>query len=323
MLNILGLGHAFPETIIDAGVLATLDPKFLPAEPGIRERRTTASLTLLMEEGNRDLWRTHRESPTKSTELAHAASILALQRAGLEAHQIGLIIGDTSTPPQTTPAEAQRLGKRLDLKVTAYDIAASSTAMLLHAHTLRAWKPDRIADYVLSISSNTPTQSIDYRQGMARELFGDGAAAAIYSAQRPGKLSIIESAYSTATRHNQQLVVSKYQHMNVEPNFVAEVILPRTREMLALLQKSGTLRREVLRVIPPQFGPAVDASVASALDIPASSVWSRVGTYGNHFGSSELACLSDRWDALQSGDEILIISAGVAGAAGYLRLHVN
>ena len=322
MLNILGLGHAFPETNIDNGVLTALDPGFVPSNLGITGRGTSAPLARLQDDGNRDLWRTHLESGPKTTDLAHAAALLALQRAGLEAHQLGLILGDTSTPLQTTPAEAQRLGKRLDLKVTAYDVTASSTAMLLHAHIVRAWKSDRIPDYLLSVSSNTPTQSIDYRSGIARELFGDGAATAIFSAQRPGKLSVLRSAYSTATRFNQQLVVEKYRHLKVEPNVLADMIVPRTREVISLAQKEG-LPRDTLRVVPPQYGPTVDTLVASALDLPAVHVWSNAGCRGNHFGSSEFSCLSERWDTLRSGEDILLISAGGGGAAGYLLLHVN
>ncbi len=323
MLNILGIGHAFPETKIDNGVLTEMDPRFSPSGLGVLERRTSVSLALLKETKNSDVWRSHIEASIKPTDLTHQASLTALHRAGLEPHQLGLIIGDTSTPFQTTPAEAQKLGKRLDLKVTAYDITASTTAMVLHAHTIRAWKKERVPEYVLSISGNTPTQSIDYTSGLARELFGDGAAAVIYSTQRPGKLTVTGSYYSTAARENSRLTIAKYGHIHLDPDFVSGFIIPKIRELIARVQSAERLNRERLWVVAPQYSPAVDQSVASALDLPAQRIWANVTRYGNHLGSSEFSCLSEHWESLTPGDDILLLSAGVAGATGYLLLHVN
>lgn len=323
MLNILGLGHAFPETKIDSGVLTEMDPRFSPSGLGIIERRTSVPLTFLKETKNSDVWRTHVEAPVKPTDLSHQSALIALQRAGLEPHQLGLIIGDTSTPFQTTPAEAQKLGKRLDLKVTAYDITASTTALVLHAHTFRAWKDERLPEYILSISGNTPTQSVDYTSGIARELFGDGGAAVIYSSQRLGKLSVIGSYYATSARENARLTVAKYGTIHLDADFVSSFIVPKTRELITRVQKSGRLNRERLWVVAPHYGPAVDQSVASTLDLPAQRVLSNATRQGNHFGSSEFACLSEHWDALTPGDDVLLLSAGVAGASGYLLLHVN
>src|SRR5262249_16639695 len=143
-----------------------------------------------------EAWKAASRTPT---ELALEAADEALNRAGVARSDIGLIIADTATPRETTPSEAQRLAKRLDLKVPCYDVSSGTGFFPAHAAILDSWKNDRLPEVALCVSTNSPTCAIDYASGDERLYFGDAAAAAVVSKVRPGKLKIRKAFYGAAT----------------------------------------------------------------------------------------------------------------------------
>lgn len=116
---------------------------------------------------------------TKLTEvdLAAEAARKALYKAGIQAHQIDLLILATSTPSRCTSSSASAVAKRLDIRATSFDVRAGG------ASGLTAWHQAVCAiagtnQTALVIASETVSPWIDFdTTDISAALFGDGAAA--------------------------------------------------------------------------------------------------------------------------------------------------
>src|SRR5690606_212376 len=110
MLHIVGMGHAHPDTEITNELLEDLgtgtNAEWIRHHIGIETRRSVLPLDYIRETKNADPRRALEVAQRTPTDLGVAAARMALERAGLAASDIGLVIGNCCTPFETTPAEA-------------------------------------------------------------------------------------------------------------------------------------------------------------------------------------------------------------------------
>jgi 3-oxoacyl-[acyl-carrier-protein] synthase-3 len=248
---------------------------------------------------------------------------LALTRAGLTPDQVGLVLGDCSTPWQTTPAEGQRVAGIVGIKAPAFDLTCSGAPFALHLETLAAWRDERRPDYIVCLSTNTPTQRIDFSRGEERVRFGDGAAAVVVSSRQPGRLALREAHLMTEPLKQDLLRVDAYGLMQIAPSFVDSFVQPRTIDMLRRALRVGAAPSDLtrIRVIPPQIDRRVALAAAQAYDLPVDQFWLNLERYGDSMGAAAMAVLSERWDELSAGDTIVQISAGGGLSCGYLTME--
>ena len=175
--TIVGTGRYVPEQVITNAdldeMLGESVSEWLVENVGIEER--------------------HVMAPDEATsDLAVAASRQALERAGITAADLDLIIVATDTPDYISPATASvvqaKLGAR---KAGTYDIncacAAWVTAMDIAAKTI-ATDPDYT--YVLVVGAYGMTKFVDWTDKYTCTLFADGAGAVVLKASdEPGFLA--------------------------------------------------------------------------------------------------------------------------------------
>ena len=96
MLQIHGVGHFHPENVIDNAFLESLDigtnDEWILERVGIRERRTVLSLDYIRDTRNADPRAAYEASRYTNAQTAARASRMALERAGLEPGDIGMVI---------------------------------------------------------------------------------------------------------------------------------------------------------------------------------------------------------------------------------------
>ncbi|RMG39992.1 MAG: hypothetical protein D6719_12095 [Candidatus Dadabacteria bacterium] len=328
MLYILGAGSAHPDNVINNDFLKEIgdDSEALTellTVSGIKERRTTLSLDYLRETANREPFGVHRYANEGPTDLSYKAALQALKAAGIEATDLGLLIGDCSTPIETCPSESQHLGGALGIKVPAYDIPASSVALLLQLNILSAWKPERIPDYVLLVSSNVPTHSVNYASGPERVYFGDGATALVVSAKHPGRLSVKNSYYGNEPEKCDLIKFDAYGHVSMQDEYILEAVEKPVEKVLSKAIQDNNLKSGTFAFIGPQTDLSVIKSLSDKFDIPETSLWYNLNNYGDSLGAGAFSVLADKWESLSSTEEVLIAVSGVGGAYGYALLSVE
>lgn len=326
MLHILGIGTAYPDTIITNEILVELSGGAISREAlegiGISTRSSVLPLDYLRATGNVDTKAGEKAMAQSPTDLAFKATAVALARAGLSAEQVGLIMGDACSPVETTPSEAQRLGARLNIKSNAYDVTTSGTALVLHLAMLDALHPEKLPDVIVCVSANTPTQQVNYRTGEGAPYFGDAATAIVVSPRLRGKLTLrdVDHAVDSAAT---LLAFDTYGHVRIDAPKLSEYMGKKAAERCVHLVSTKPVDCGTLWMVPPQFDSVSNAAVVNGGGVEADAVWSNMAHRGYTIGAATFSVLADRWDELRSGDDIAIIGVGGGSNFGHALVHVE
>ncbi len=123
------------------------------------------------------------EGETTST-LAIEAARNALEAAGVEASEIGLIILATATPDYTFPATATQVQQALGCRGgIAFDVQAVCSGFLYAMGTADSLLRTGMAKKALVIGAETFSRILDWEDRTTCVLFGDGAGAVVLEAQ--------------------------------------------------------------------------------------------------------------------------------------------
>lgn len=309
-LEILGMGSAYPEGT------------YLDNETGPFSPRTVLPRSYLESSGNRDPLAAPLAALMSPTDLAVIAAEQALKRAGILPEQLGLIIGDTLTTREKTPSEAQRVGKRFGLKVPAYDITCGPTAFAQHLDVLRRWKVEATPEYVLLLSSNTPTESVSFdtlRSSSYR--FCDAASAMVVSNRHPGKLKVTATRTFPDVRGSPFLSVETFGGMQINTAALEEDCAGYVDRALAEVTSSCGVREGRYCFLAASASGRVLDAIAQSFAIEPSDRWyHQLVQQGDSLGSSVGRVIADRWDELQADKHIVVTVCGSGVSYGYAVL---
>ena len=163
-INILGMGSYVPEqkmTNDDFTKFVETNDEWIRTRTGITERRMAD-------------W-----EPTWY--MGKMASVAALERAGVTADEIGLVISTSVTPDFLTPSMASIIQYEIGAnKAAAFDLNAACTGFVYALDTARRFlETDDSLRYVLVVANEALSRFVDYEDRSTCVLFGDGAAAAV------------------------------------------------------------------------------------------------------------------------------------------------
>lgn len=163
-INILGMGSYVPEqkmTNDDFTKFVETNDEWIRTRTGITERRMAG-------------W-----EPTWY--MGKMASVAALEKAGVTADEIGLVISTSVTPDFLTPSMASIIQYEIGAnKAAAFDLNAACTGFVYALDTARRFlETDDSLKYVLVVANEALSRFVDYEDRSTCVLFGDGAAAAV------------------------------------------------------------------------------------------------------------------------------------------------
>lgn len=176
--TILSTGRYVPQKVLTNAYFDELFPErdidgWLVANVGIKERRVMA------------------EDETTSDLCMHAAN-QALERAGITAADLGLVIVATDTPDYFSPATATVLQHKIGaVNAGTFDINTACAGWVTAVETAaRFIAGDTELDYVLVVGAYGMSRFVDYTDHKTCTLFADGAGAVVVGAgSEPGFLA--------------------------------------------------------------------------------------------------------------------------------------
>jgi 3-oxoacyl-[acyl-carrier-protein] synthase-3 len=140
--------------------------------------------------------------------LATEAARRALDAAGVDAKEIGLIVLATATPDQTFPASATLVQTALGIDdCIAFDVAAVCTGFLYALSVADNMLKGGMADHALVIGSETFSRILDWEDRATCVLFGDGAGAVVLKAEESEDRGVLATRLHADGRHNDLLYV--------------------------------------------------------------------------------------------------------------------
>ena len=325
MLHIAGVGFAYPKTQISNELLSQLSPNFMQAlfesDTAVKERFSALNLNYLLETKNSELTASFSNLSESDLELAGRAITSAVQHAGIELSDIGLVIGETSTPFQTIPSQSQRIAGSLGLKVKAYDILAGAASPALHLATLSSWREERLPEYILLIYSNLPTVFMNFAAitpNLAR--MSDAVAAVVVSTRVKGTMTVISASSKSDVSLASECVVDMFGPLQIS-NAAEEIIESKLEvvgaEALAKCPRGSKMNYFIPTQIPPKAIRRLGANLGFAGDEIL------ISRYGDSFSSAQFGPLSELWNHLATGDRIYMAMCGLGLQFGHVVLEVN
>ena len=298
---IRGLGHCVPETRLtnaDLERMVDTNDEWITSRTGIKERRIAA------------LGET-------TVSLSNQAALMALENAGMQAEELTHILVGTFTPDAYIPSSACMLADRLGIKGrTAMDISAACSGFLFALEAARAFICLHPEAKILVAATDVVSSRLDYTDRSICVLFGDGAGAAIITADTAKaspapaiKAKVLDVMLSTDGSVHDLLTVkgggsgtpykpgeTLRRDFFVEMNG-REVYKYAVRAMSGIcrqmMEKHGLTTDQVDVFIPHQANLRIIDAVGSRLDMPTEKIFTNVQKYGNTSAASVIIALAE------------------------------
>jgi 3-oxoacyl-[acyl-carrier-protein] synthase-3 len=310
--GILGTGHSYPEGILtnaDLEKIVDTTDEWITTRTGIKQRRKAA--------------------PGEYTsQFAVRASREAIERAGIDAGEIDLILCATVTPDQILPSTGCLIQAALGAnKAAAMDIVAACSGFLYGLSLADAMIRGAQAKYVLVIGAEILTRYVDYTDRSTCVLFGDGAGAAILGPVESDR-GILAAQIRSDGRYESQLyapgggtrggftaeTIARGDHFfKMKGNEVFKIAVRSMAEISRdVLDQAGLKTEDVKLFIPHQANQRITDALASMLGVDGSLVYSNIAMHGNTSSASIPIGLDECVEAgrVQPGDVILMASFG-------------
>jgi len=310
--GILGTGHSYPEGILtnaDLEKMVETSDEWITTRTGIKQRRKAA--------------------PNEYTsQFAVRASREAIERAGIDAAEIDLVLCATVTPDQILPSTACLIQAELGAhKAAAMDVVAACSGFLYGLSLANAMIRNGQSKYSLVIGAEILTRYVDYTDRATCVLFGDGAGAAVVGPVEADR-GILAVRIRSDGRYEDQLyapgggtkggfsaeTIARGDHFfKMKGNELFKVAVRSMADISReVLDEAGLKTEDVKLFIPHQANQRITDAVANKLDVDDSIVYSNIAMHGNTSSASIPIGLDECVEAgrIQQGDIILMASFG-------------
>lgn len=315
MIYLHGIGHFHPENVITNSFLADLDigcsEEWIVERLGIESRRTVLDLDYIRYTKNRDPRQAIEASAYTHAEIGARAAEMALERAGVSAEDIGLLICGSSAPEHVSPAEAARVAAELGITVPCLDITSACTTFGAQIFMLNGMEQKAAPPYILLVNPESLTQVVDYSDRRSVPIFGDCATAAVVSLSLPSPLWIDKCVLESNPAGWNKVMVPRLEHFIQDGNAVQGFAIRKATEGLRRIQAECSSKGVYsVKFIGHQANLGMLRTVAERCNIPESNHWHNVVEYGNTGCASAPSVLSQNWERLRHGDHVALVLVG-------------
>jgi 3-oxoacyl-[acyl-carrier-protein] synthase III len=276
---IAGMGVALPDKVVtnqDLEKIVDTSDKWIRERTGIERRRVA-------------------EAGTPTFELATAAARAALDRAGIGAQDVDLILVATSSPDGPFPSVACRVQEQLGVPgACAFDLLAACTGFIYGLSVAETYIAGGRADTVLVIGAEVLTRFVDWQDRSTCVLFADGAGAAVVRPAEHGPGFISWCLGSDGRGYDQVTCGDIPKGAWVEPGaegpkigmkgpdvfrFATDIFV---RQAYAVAEAAGLGIGDIDLWVPHQANGRIIEASARRIGLPLERVVLTVQDYGNN-----------------------------------------
>lgn len=324
--NIIGWGKYAPGRVVtndDLAQIVETSDEWIRTRSGIRERH-------FAEDGE--------TTATMSVE----ASRTALERAGVSASDLDLIIVATSSPDHLTPPVSSQVQDMLGAQCGAFQMTVGCTGFVYALVTAQQFIASGMYTNILVVGVELISRWLDMTDRTTCVLFGDGAGAVVMQAtEEPcGVLGHVLGSDGSGAEHiivPAGGVAEPPTHASIDAKRTAirmngrEVFKFATRIMgdalgQALAQAELTID-DIDLFIPHQANARIIEYAAQQAGLPPEKVVVNVDRYGNTSAASVPLALCEAFEAgrIKPGDTLAFVAfgAGLTWAASVFRLGLQ
>ncbi len=311
--RIIGTGSALPEKVVsnfDLEKIIDTSHDWIVERTGIERRHIC-------------------DSDETISMLATKAARNAIEMAGIDPEDIDLIIVGTATPELAFPSTACMVQRELGIQnCIAFDINAACSGFVYGLGIAKQWIESGTAKHVLLIGADTLSRVVDWNDRATCVLFGDGAGAAILSAdEETGVLST--HMHSDGVGTNLLYATSSLSETDNPPkirmrgNEVYKFAVRSLSDLVAEeLKENNITQADIDWFVPHQANLRIIKAAADRIGLPMDRVILTIQDHGNTSAASIPMALdvAVRDGRIKKGHRLLFdaFGAGFAWASSYL-----
>lgn len=310
--GIIGTGHAYPTGVLtnaDLEKIVDTSDEWITTRTGIKQRR--------------------KAGPDEYTsQIGVKAAQQALERAGLTAADIDIIICATTTPDMILPSTGCLIQAEIGAsKAAAFDLFAACAGFIYGLSMGEAQIRTRQAKYVLVIGAEMLTKYVDYTDRGTCILFGDGAGAVVLGPveenkgilsakiRSDGNYAEMLQAPGGGTRYGttHETIDQGMHFFKMRGNEVFKVAVRSMTEIATdILNETGYSAADLNLFVPHQANQRITDAVAEKLGADPSIVYSNIAQHGNTSAASIPIALDECVQAgkIKDGDLVMMTAFG-------------
>lgn len=294
--GILGLGRCLPEKILTNFELEQrmdTSDEWIRTMTGIEERRIAGD-------------------DQDTSHMAREAAQKAIEDAGIDPAEIGLILVATVTGDQPFPSMSCVIQQEIGaVNAAAMDISAACAGFMYGVVTAKQFIDSDVYKYVLVVGVEKLSKITNWEDRNTAVLFGDGAGAAVIGKVSEGRgiLSFELGADGSGGKH---LYQDEYLVMNGR-----EVYKFAVRQMgesaINVIEKAGLVKEDVDFLIPHQANIRIMEASRQRLELPVEKMSKTIHKYGNTSAASIPISLVEDVEEGRVKDDDVIVMVGFGG----------
>jgi 3-oxoacyl-[acyl-carrier-protein] synthase-3 len=319
---ITAVGHFLPEdrmTNADLEKLVDTNDEWIQSRTGIRERRVL-------------------RDPDKATSyMATKAAQEVLDRRGIGADEIDLILVATVTPDMIYPATACLVQEQLGAQQAwGFDLSAACSGFLFALNVGARFIESGKHTKVLVIGADKMSSIVDYTDRTTCIIFGDGAGAVLLEPTEDGNgvVDSIEHVDGSGGDYLRQKAggslhptthetVDKREHfLYQEGRQVFKFAVRGMADVAAeVMERNGLEADDIRYLVPHQANLRIIDATASRMGVDRDKVMINIERYGNTTAATLPLCLYDWEHELRPGDNLILAAfgGGFTWGATYLK----
>ncbi len=308
---ITAVGGYVPDYVLTNAELETMidtTDEWIRTRTGIEERR------ILKGEGK------------GSSDMAVEAAKVALEKRGIDATEVDMVICATTTPDMVFPATANVISDKLGAtNAFGYDISAACSGFLFAMTTGSQFIETGKYKKVLIIGVDKMSSIIDYEDRATCIIFGDGAGAVLLEPNEEG-YGIVDSKLHSdgagrAFLHQKaggsvkpatvETVMNKEHYVYQEGKTVFKFAVKNMADVAADIMERNNLQSEDISwLVPHQANKRIIDATRERMGLSEEKVMVNIQRYGNTTNGTLPLCLWEWESKLKKGDNIILAAFG-------------
>jgi 3-oxoacyl-[acyl-carrier-protein] synthase III len=334
VLYLHAIGHFHPENIVTNAFLESLgietNESWILERVGIRTRHTVLPLEYIAATKNRDPRMAIEAATMSNAQTGARAGRMALDRAGLEPRDVGMVLSGSCSPDECIPAEANRVAEAMGIDAPSLDIASACSSFASQLYFLEAMRPEKLPDFIMLVNPENSTRVVDYSDRSTCVLWGDCSTAAIVSPRVPGPWCVTETYLGGDPSGAEKVKVPRFGHFSQHGAEVQKFGIKRGIEVFQALRNRwlegapGRHRGE-LSFIGHQANLRMLEAVTRRCDIAPDRHLYNIDRRGNVGAAGAPSVFSEHWGEPELGQAVAlcVVGAGLTWAGALFERNAK
>jgi 3-oxoacyl-[acyl-carrier-protein] synthase III len=318
--------------------LATHVPPRLLTNADLEKLVETTDAWILQRTGIRER---HLVDPGVATsDLGKEAALKAIEKAGLQPDDIGVIVVGTVTPDMFFPSTACLIQHKIGAhRAWGFDISAACSAFTYSLTVAMQMVSSGAHEHALVVGADVMSSIIDYKDRATCVLFGDGAGAVVLSAAADDDGCILDfeheidggggpalcmPAGGSLRPASHDTIDERLHYVKQDGQAVFKFAVRKTEEISRrLLDRNGLTPADIDLFVSHQANRRIIQAATEKLGVNGDKVVINIERFGNTTAATIPLALNDAWCAgrLKKGDLVLLASVGAGFTVGAVLLR--